>query len=559
MGMIGPTGDVWLGHVPWNNNYKNVYWEGAQNKQLILNEYMTLHTTNYTFIREDTNIRVPYNADDIYGVNYCMYQNDGMWFCCFVNTVTYVNNNTALLHLEEDIWHTWGGNMTPKACMVSRMHVDTDNLGQWRAPEPALELESVLIEEHDFNIVPDTVIVATNAVPKLKSGVTGTIFDVHNEDDFDGNDAVAGSMNGRIFSGARYYGFSTSNTAPLSNFLNNLNMAGAAESVCALFMVCSQFVSIGNDHRVSGLTERITETVTAQQKLGGNYTPHNKKCLTYPYIKIDVVDNRGGVTEFKCEDCDSWGTFTANLSTCLDPSAETYFQPSGYMGQNIDQSHLMPVAATPQGAWVYSGYQNWMAQNAEIIENKKNWNEFARVGGVAIATVGAILAIAATEGMALPAVLEGMASSGILSSGAMIAGGTAMGISGEKGKTSLEAELDYQSKQPDSSVGGSSNNALQGISRNCGGWRVIGLQSQSAARLDNFFDVFGYQIDLVRVPLFTGRQYWNYVKTIGANMQGNIPADRLALINKTMDSGITFWHTTDVGNYSLQNTISSNT
>ena len=81
------------------------------------------------------------------------------------------------------------------------------------------------------------------------------------------------------------------------------------------------------------------------------------------------------------------------------------------------------------------------------------------------------------------------------------------------------------------------------------------LEYHSAKRLDMFFDVFGYQIDEVKVPNLTGRPSWNYVKTVGANMTGTIPADRLRTINQSLDSGITFWHTTDVGNYALNNQL----
>ena len=36
-------------------------------------------------------------------------------------------------------------------------------------------------------------------------------------------------------------------------------------------------------------------------------------------------------------------------------------------------------------------------------------------------------------------------------------------------------------------------------------------------------------------------------------MHGNVPADDMALINEIYNSGITFWHTSDIGNYSLNN------
>ena len=38
-------------------------------------------------------------------------------------------------------------------------------------------------------------------------------------------------------------------------------------------------------------------------------------------------------------------------------------------------------------------------------------------------------------------------------------------------------------------------------------------------------------------------------------LSGSVPAGYLAMFNRLLDSGVTFWHTDDVGNYSLNNAI----
>jgi hypothetical protein len=67
--------------------------------------------------------------------------------------------------------------------------------------------------------------------------------------------------------------------------------------------------------------------------------------------------------------------------------------------------------------------------------------------------------------------------------------------------------------------------------------------------------VLGYEVDRVKVPNLTGRPNWNYVRTEGAACTGTIPADRLAVMDATLDRGMTFWHTSDVGNYALPNGV----
>ena len=525
-------------------------------KSTIISTFMTMQTTSYTYIREDTNIRVPYNADSLYGINYCMYQNDGVWFCAFVNTITYVNNSTSLLHLSEDVWHTWGMYLVLKACLVAREHVTTDTLGQWRAPEPAIELEQVVLTAQEFNEVTyNTIVVGVNAIPHLKAGASGTIFDQHSEDDFDGSDPVAGGYYNAIYSGAAYYAFGYAQTTALSNFLNNLNMCGAAESICCMFMVPSAMVTVGSDYSITNYGGHVTGAFNAPQYHSNGYVPRNKKCLTFPYAFASIVDWSGGSMDVKYEDCNSWGAVKYRFQQGLDPTAQMFVTMDDYMGQSINYAQSMPVAQNPQCAWVYSAYQNWMAQNAEVISNKQTWNALGIIAGITMAGVGVALMMTGAGAPAGGAAASfGLTTVQVAGLGTSVAGVNKLAGAGEEYK-SLMAEIDSQSKIPNHIAGSSSSNSLQGIARNEGGYVCYGLQRQSAERLDAFFDVFGYAVDTVKVPNLTGRPSWNYVKTVGAQMGGTIPADRLAIMNKCLDDGMTFWHNSNVGNYALSNAL----
>ena len=175
--------------------------------------------------------------------------------------------------------------------------------------------------------------------------------------------------------------------------------------------------------------------------------------------------------------------------------------------------------------------------------------------GAGMLGLGAVLfasGVGAPAGGALGA--AGLGTVEAAGAGIMLAG-VGKGASGAQSEYMRQKELEAQKKIPNHISGQSSSNALQGIDRNMGGYMRIGLQRQSAERLDQFFDVFGYQIDQLMTPILSGRKAWNYVKTVGANMGGNIPSDRLGFLNKSLDAGVTFWHTTDVGNYGLDNTL----
>lgn len=84
---------------------------------------------------------------------------------------------------------------------------------------------------------------------------------------------------------------------------------------------------------------------------------------------------------------------------------------------------------------------------------------------------------------------------------------------------------------------------------------TVAVRREFAEMIDEFFDMYGYAIERVKVPNVNGRRSWNYVKCQNSCHKGNMPANFLDQINDIFDAGITFWHTSDVGNYSLDNSI----
>ena len=74
-------------------------------------------------------------------------------------------------------------------------------------------------------------------------------------------------------------------------------------------------------------------------------------------------------------------------------------------------------------------------------------------------------------------------------------------------------------------------------------------------KLTDFFKMFGYKVNEVKIPNFHTRQNWNYVQTSSCNITGNFNNEDLNELKSVFDNGITLWHTDDVGNYSLGNEV----
>ena len=70
--------------------------------------------------------------------------------------------------------------------------------------------------------------------------------------------------------------------------------------------------------------------------------------------------------------------------------------------------------------------------------------------------------------------------------------------------------------------------------------------------------MYGYKVNMVKVPNITGRANWNYVKTINCDVEGNIPVTDLEVIRAMFNRGVTLWHNaTNFLNYAASNSIVS--
>lgn len=84
----------------------------------------------------------------------------------------------------------------------------------------------------------------------------------------------------------------------------------------------------------------------------------------------------------------------------------------------------------------------------------------------------------------------------------------------------------------------------------------MSIKAEFAKIIDDYFSIFGYKTNEVKVPNLTGRQNWNYVKTIDCNIIGNFPQDDLQEIKDMFNNGLTIWHNTSTFlDYSQNNNI----
>lgn len=303
------------------------------------------------------------------------------------------------------------------------------------------------------------------------------------------------------------------------------------------------------------------------------YYPHNNKLLCYPYTFIEVGDFSGRKQDYRWEwfnhapntNAPTGVIFTRRVPTISDGNA--FIQPKNYNGISVptdgqgNEIQFSVYTEQPfEYSWIYrisyyySTYKNWMAQNQVK-------NNLAIVGSIASMVMGFAPGIGKAVGIlgkGAKTVTETFNKAGERVRTKITNYEKADSIpstAGIAGLASTLGQIDYMSRQPNISKGNINGNSK--FQSKYSGWYLanVSIRAEFAKIIDGFFDMYGYQIDTVKVPNRFGRTYWNYIKMQNACHRGTVPADQMDKINEIYDSGITFWHDTNIGNYNRSNSI----
>lgn len=286
----------------------------------------------------------------------------------------------------------------------------------------------------------------------------------------------------------------------------------------------------------------ITKTLNSRPNSIDGYTPRNKKLLQYPYLYLGFNPQNGIQKIYKYEDFAN-ATPVFKLISEIAPNPSIQFIPQNYRGGNGDSlSDNSTMNGYPTISYKNDVFNTWLAQNSEIVSLQMQQEQFnyeisAIKGGVnlgnQISSAGAN-GVNGNIGNAIDG-LFGVANSAI-------------------DMASLDKNHDFYIKQqmaqiekqkllPDNASLSSSNATLLGyemFDENI--FTRYGIKSQYAERIDKYFDMYGYLTNKIKVPNINNRPNWNYVKTIGCNITGNIPQIDLQTIKTIFDNGVTLWH-----------------
>lgn len=474
--------------------------------------------TGYSYQRKDNVIRYPAHIDSIIEYNYVMYQNNNYsnkWFYAYITKMEYVNDNMTHIYIKTDVFQTWQFDLTYMRSFVEREHVNNDTLGLHTYPEQ-LETGEYIINGTDYMMY-DVAYYPIIGVGSTKN--TGLYI-------------PGETYYGNIFNGCRYYGFPTHQDA--KKFIDVLDEAGQTEAVISIFMcpgtlwnklnktlhsnetlyqITLSYYTISGD---SGIQIENQKTITMPSTLNG-YIPKNNKLKCYPYNYLEIDNNNGASAVYHYE---KFVNNTASFQTvgCLTPGCSIMCFPLNYNlisddhiltdGMLYSYSDGIPAGKYPVGSWNCDTYTNWLTQNGANITLQRGLGAASLIGGIA-------------TGNPL-----------------MVAGGiTAI-------SNSIVTQYEH-SLTPDQAMGNTNTgDVTYSKQQTMFAFKKKSIKYEYAKIIDDFFSMYGYKVNSVKVPNITGRSNWNYVKMIDPNIEGYIPQEDLQEVKKMFSDGVTIWHTT---------------
>ena len=516
--MIAPNSTIILLQCPIElDNNNQLTFSSKQAQYNYFHGLTKLILDEATFQRKDGVIRFNTDEEDLNGVhyedilkyNYVMYQNTSYgdkWFYAFITNVIWVNNGLTDIEIKTDVFQTWQFDVTWKKSFVEREHVAkiNDYAGYNTLPENVETGEYINCVDMQFNY---------GSTYYYCIGLSEDIIRT------DPNTTYHNKYNG-IISGINY--FILQDETDVNMFIFRYNNSGKIDAINSLFMIPSGYVgtpvwstdATGLIHYqyVSNTTTYFdlgNITIRKPQIIGETsegYTPVNAKLLTYPFTYLLADNNTGANIIYKNVEGSEANTLTFNAIGTIIAGCNIKFIPREYKNVGYNYNESFNGAKLPVGSWTNDVFTNWLTQN-----------------GVNIG----LSAISSTIS----------AGSGLLSGNPM------MTASGFLGVAQTIGSVFEHSLIPDQAEGNiTSSDTMFSCGKISPTFYTRSIKVEYAKIIDQYFSAYGYATHQVKIPNLNNRSNWNFIKTIDANIIGDVIQNDMLEFKNLFNKGITLWH-----------------
>ena len=469
----------------------------------------------------------------------CIVENNKRYYI-FIDAVEWKSNlNTVILHYSYDYWQTYCYQITLKDSYVEREHVADDTFGKHIIDE-GLPIDEYKVQSSEV----------------LNGDNDGMYFCI-SVSDTNGVISTGHSVQESIPSTCRPSKYEQSvqitfsdDLSVISRYLDMLVLKNKIDGISGLYSIPKVAIPIKiqkqgydwdtgeDDVKYIGFNNDLPtmlEWDLSKPSTVDGYTPINKKCFTYPYCFANITNNNGSSLygQFELSDDKNSVNFRYYFP-CIEGNVSFgYLADYDGVSKNFDKS--IQGQTNIELPFVTNTFSAYMSANQNSIANQYSTIDRNETASIVKAGVNGAVGIA---GSLATGNVAGAISSGI---------GTASNIADATLSAYNQRQVIDSSLKDQESKANVSHGAYTGVGNIiCGqiGFKgqLITVTAENIKMIDDYFSMFGYKVNTIKVPQFTSRPYWNYVKTSGINMIGNVPQDALNVLKQMFDNGVTMWH-----------------
>lgn len=559
--LISPTSEVrLLSNVPLTSDNQHQMTFNSLAEQTAFFQGKTSYTfTELNYQKEIGVTHLPKGYDELYNCNYLMYRNTSVsskWYYAFITKKTYVNPNSTIIEYTLDVFQTWQFDTWLKPSFVEREHTtrwNSDGSPVVNTVDEGLNYGSEYINKRITRYIP-------------YDDVFFLIIVCKNRMDTNGNKEITPVLNGSpqpltyyihpfkmdgstptcYWDGTNYGALSS-----LTDVLKNLyKITDAQNNIVSLYVTEYPGFQLNYGGDTLMFTSDKTEPVTIQDStsintfylkslpeyeersfdLGNKYdgydTVTESKLLMYPYTVTILSDLKGNQVELKNEYMDGQNVTLKTIGGLGTSNKVAYYIDNylGLVGPAALQHAI--INSNPNDVPIITDLLSAYIQgNRNTIKNQSNSLLFNSVFGAIGNSLTRNIGGAIQEGGNSYFQVQGM----------------------------LAKMKDLDNTPPSiSNLGGNTafdyGNDIKGV-------YVIKKQitAEYQKKLTDFFKMYGYKVNEVKVPNLKSRQHYNYIKTVGAVVFGDAPREDMEKIQDIFNAGVTLWHGDWVCDYSKSN------
>lgn len=531
---VEPNSTVYLmKNVPLDPTYQHTVLfssKAAQEQAFMQFTSAELTFENMSYQRHGRGyLKIAKNVGKLLNCNYMMFRNYDSetmnydrWFYAFVTDVEYINENTTMVRYEIDIMQTWLFDYQLDPVFVEREHSSTDEIGDNRLDESIDYGDYVF---RDFDILPPFKYEADN----MGVAVYFTSQIVNGEKVVYGGKCLQG-----VFTGGGYM-YARSPSALEEWFNRNAELL--PDNIIGICMIPKALAPESDTGQATFSPSPYRATFSPKSRFGtfDGYVPKNNKIRTFPYTGYYMTNGTGSSKIYHYEDFNDPTKIPQFRIYCNSlMGGDAFVAPVNYKGTKSIPStsgietesnfnEAISVGGFPMCSYSYDSFKAWWAQNQ---------------GSFLAGMTGQLTGAGATGLVALATVANPVA--GLVGAGISIFSAVTNALGTVRDKKAMPGQL-----LGDASVNTAMGSGFFGI---WGG--EIRIRKEYAIIIDQYWSKFGYPCRKVKVPNRNARANWNYVKTVGCEFTGSIPASDAEAIKAIYDNGVTFWNDiNNVGKY----------